>query len=116
MATAGHSLGGGLAQQAAYAHPEIKQVYAFDSSPVTGFRSVPQPDRDINRKGIVIDRVYERGEILAYIRTFLRRFLPLSLADPSITEIRFNLSKGDPVKQHSMVDLAVRMDRAAQNC
>jgi pimeloyl-ACP methyl ester carboxylesterase len=116
MATAGHSLGGGLAQQAAYAHPEIKEVYAFDSSPVTGFRSVPQHDRDINSKGIVIDRVYERGEILAYIRTFLRRVVPLSVADPTITEIRFSLSKGDPIKQHSMVDLAKRMEQAAQNC
>ena len=116
MMTAGHSLGGGLAQQAAYASPDIKQVYAFDPSPVTGFQSVPRPDRDINRQGIVIDRVYERGEILAYLRTFLRRFVPLSLANPSITEIRFNLSKGDPVKQHSMVDLAERMVGAARNC
>jgi pimeloyl-ACP methyl ester carboxylesterase len=92
MVTAGHSLGGGLAQQAAYAHPEITHVYAFDSSPVTGFRSVPQPARDANRQGIVIDRVYERGEILAYVRTFLRRLIPLSLKDPSITEIRFNVT------------------------
>jgi pimeloyl-ACP methyl ester carboxylesterase len=114
--SAGHSLGGGLAQQAAYASPDIKQVYAFDPSPVTGFQSVPQPARDNNRTGIVIDRVFERGEILAYIRTFLRRFVPLSLKDPSITEIRFSLRKGDPVTQHSMVDLAERMKRAARTC
>jgi hypothetical protein len=114
--TAGHSLGGGLAQQAAYARPEIKQVYAFDPSPVTGFRSVPEPARSANRQGIVIDRVYERGEILSYLRTFLRRLIPLSLKDPAITEFRFNVTKGDPIKQHSMVKLARGMARAANDC
>jgi pimeloyl-ACP methyl ester carboxylesterase len=116
MLTAGHSLGGGLAQQAAYAHPEIKYVVAFDPSPVTGFRSVPEPSRTVNRQGIIIDRVYERGEILAYIRTFLRKILPLSLKDPTITEVRFNVTQGDPIKQHSMVKLARGLARAASNC
>lgn len=114
--TAGHSLGGGLAQQAAYAHPDIKHVFAFDPSPVTGFRSVAEPERTKNKVGIVIERVYEHGEILAYLRTFLKQFLPLSERDPVITEIRFNLSKGDAVTQHSMVDLAERMVRAAKDC
>ncbi len=116
ISTAGHSLGGGLAQQAAYAHPDIKMVYAFDPSPVTGFRSVPEPMRTQNRQGISIYRVYERGEILAYFRRLVRRLVPLSLENPSITEVRFNLSKGDAIKQHSMVDLATRMVWAASNC
>lgn len=116
MATAGHSLGGGLAQHAAYSHPEIKQVFAFDSSPVTGFRSVPEPARTANRRGILSDRIYERGEILSYLRQFVRKLVPLSLKDPDITEIRFNVTKGDPVKQHSMVKLARGMDRAAHEC
>jgi hypothetical protein len=116
IVTAGHSLGGGLAQHAAYAHPEIKLVSAFDPSPVTGFRSVPRPARDANRLGIVIDRVYERGEILAYVRTFLRKLIPLSLKDPVITEIRFNVTKGDAVRQHSMIKLARGLVRAAQTC
>ena len=114
--TTGHSLGGGLAQQAAYAHPEIKLVVAFDSSPVTGFQSVSQPARDENRQGIEIFRVYEYGEILAYFRTFLRGSLPLSLANPSLTEARFNLRQGEPVQLHSMVDLAKDMGWAADNC
>ena len=116
MITAGHSLGGGLAQQAAYAHPDIKQVFAFDSSPVTGFQNVPEPARTRNKAGIVIERIFEHGEILAYARTFLRQFLPLSERDPVINEIRFNLSKGDAVTQHSMVDLAKRMVKAAKDC
>lgn len=114
--TTGHSLGGGLAQQAAYAHPDIKSVVAFDPSPVTGYRSVPQPARTTNQQGIIIFRVYEHGEILAYIRTFIRRLLPLSETNPSITEVRFNLSQGDPVRQHSMVDLAKDMAQAAATC
>jgi len=116
IVTTGHSLGGGLAQQAAYAHPEIKRVIAFDSSPVTGFRSVPRRARDMNRQGIEIFRVYERGEILAYLRRFVRWLVPLSLANPSITEVRFDLNQGDPIRQHSMVDLAVDLKWAAGNC
>ena len=116
MMTVGHSLGGGLAQQAAYAHPDIKQVFAFDSSPVTGFQNVPEPARTRYKAGIVIERIFEHGEILAYARTFMRQFLPLSERDPVITEIRFNLSKGDAVTQHSMVDLANRMVKAAKDC
>ncbi len=112
----GHSLGGGLAQQAAYAHPDIKYVVAFDPSPVTGFRSVPQAERDRNKQAIEIFRAYEKGEILAFFRRFLRRFLPLSSANPTITEVRFNLTKGDPVKQHNMSKLARQMESAIGEC
>jgi hypothetical protein len=109
IVTTGHSLGGGLAQQAAYAHSEIKQVFAFDSSPLTGFRSVPEAERLANAKGLHIERVYEKGEILAYFRGFLRGYVPLDNADPSIIEVRFNLTKGLPIQQHSMVALVTGM-------
>jgi pimeloyl-ACP methyl ester carboxylesterase len=110
--TTGHSLGGGLAQQAAYAHPNIKRVLAFDSSPLTGFLSVPKEERDRNRRGIRIERVYEKGEILAYARGFFRRYVPLDDADPSIIEVRFNFAKGLlPIRQHSMVALAMGMEK-----
>jgi pimeloyl-ACP methyl ester carboxylesterase len=105
----GHSLGGGLAQYAAYAHSDIKLVVAFDSSPVTGFRSVPKPSRDANARGVSIFRVYEKGEILAFLRGFLRTFLPLDTEDPEIVEVRFNLSKGLAIREHSMVGLAKLM-------
>jgi hypothetical protein len=88
---------------------------AFDSSPVTGFRSVPQPDRDRNAKGVIIYRVYEKGEILAYVRGFLRQVLPLSDENPSITEVRFDLTQGQPaIAEHSMEELAIRMAATAQ--
>jgi len=115
MVTVGHSLGGGLAQQAAYAHPDIKLVVAFDSSPVTGFRSVSRAEREKNARGIEVFRAYEKGEVLAYLRGFLRKFLPLSTKDPAIVEVRFNLSKGFfAIQEHSMVSLAKMMKEFQQ--
>ena len=113
LVTVGHSLGGGLAQQAAYAHPDIDLVAAFDSSPVTGFHSVEKADRDVNRRGILIDRAYESGEILAFLRGFLRHFVPLSTADPLVTELRFNFRGFGFITQHSMVQLAFDLRHAA---
>ena len=78
LVSTGHSLGGGLAQQFAYAHcvdarvPRVSKVYAFDPSPVTGFFSVKRAVRNINRKHLRIDRIYERGEILAIVRSMMR--------------------------------------------
>jgi hypothetical protein len=46
----GHSLGGGLAQLAAYSDPNIRRVYAFDPSMVTGYYSVDPRNRDENVK------------------------------------------------------------------
>lgn len=106
IVTVGHSLGGGLAQQAAYAHPAIKSVVAFDPSPLTGFRDIPEPERARNSSGIKIERVYEKGEILAYLRGPLRKWVPLSFQDPSIVEVRFDIAKGRAVQEHSMHDLA----------
>ena len=37
IVTTGHSLGGGLAQQAGYMSVRVQRVYAFDPSPVTGY-------------------------------------------------------------------------------
>lgn len=110
----GHSLGGGLAQHAAYAHVAITTVYAFDSSPVTGFRDFARAKREAHSQGLTIYRAFEHGEILAYIRLFLRKFIPLSLKDPEIVEVRFNFGKGEAVHQHNMVDLAIRMGRMAR--
>jgi len=90
IVTTGHSMGGGLAQQAAYASVRIKEVFAFEPSPVTGFYSVPDPPRSANAKGIVVRRIYERGEVLTTFRRLVRWLNPLSLKDSAIIEIRFN--------------------------
>ncbi|MEX3846244.1 lipase family protein [Paraburkholderia sp. BR10882] len=71
----GHSLGGGLAQRFAYSLsaksgvPAVKVVYAFDPSPVSGKRSAP--DFAEQADGLTIYRIYNRGEILASLRSLL---------------------------------------------
>jgi pimeloyl-ACP methyl ester carboxylesterase len=70
----GHSLGGGLAHQAAYAAKKIDRVFAFDSSSVTGFYSVDKDIRDAAKIDMRIYRIHERGEILAYLRSFMAVF------------------------------------------
>ena len=72
----GHSLGGGLSQRFAYSLqaksgiPTVKEVYAFDPSPVSGKRSSPEFAEQA--KGLTIYRIYNRGEILASLRSFIR--------------------------------------------
>jgi len=105
--TTGHSLGGGLAQHAAYSHTRIKSVYAFNSSPVTGYWSVDKSARRINRENTYIARIFEHGEFLAYLRFMLRKLYRTSTADPEIVEIRFNFEKNSNVfSEHSMSRLA----------
>jgi len=119
---AGHSLGGGLAQQFAYALPTtfadlppVYQVYAFDPSPVTGFYSVDLATREKNRKSLSIDRVYERGEILAIARSFTSLFVPPSASSPTIRGVRYALFyPNDPISGHSMPHLVCRMYDASR--
>jgi hypothetical protein len=108
----GHSLGGGLAQMAAYGFPwgsqtsNIDTVYAFDPSPVTGFYSVAEGLRKRNSVGLRIYRIYEHGEVLAYIRLIMKSLYPVSDETPAITQARFNLLRGDVFEQHGMRSFA----------
>jgi Lipase (class 3) len=120
LVTTGHSLGGGLAQQFAYAHcldervPRVTKVYAFDPSPVTGFYSVKRSVRNFNRKTLEIDRIYERGEILAVVRSIMSVLWKPSKSAPQIRGRRYYLfSTWNPITGHSMVRMAVRMSAAA---
>jgi pimeloyl-ACP methyl ester carboxylesterase len=120
LVSVGHSLGGGLAQEIAYALPgkavipRITQVYAFNPSPITGFRSVPSAQRDINTKTLDIYRIFEHGEILAYVRLLTSYIFPPSVTDPAISEIRYNFDSSlDGVVNHSMGRLACGIVKAA---
>jgi len=115
----GHSLGGGLAQQFAYGLPledgvpRVAAVYAFDPSPVTGYFSVPRTLRDENKRNLFIDRVYERGEILALVRSLLNLIYEPPAQDPAIRSVRYSLFYGwNPLADHSIVQLADKIDRA----
>ncbi|MBB3952626.1 hypothetical protein [Aureimonas jatrophae] len=112
----GHSLGGGLAQQAAYrggveangaAGPDgrFDRVVVFDTSFVTGALDVNRRDRARNSEGLRIEKVYEDGEILAYPQFVLRQLIPPSGCDPQIVTVRFNVARGLPTSQHSLEPL-----------
>ncbi|APW41776.1 hypothetical protein RS694_03920 [Rhodoferax saidenbachensis] len=63
----GHSLGGGLAQQAGYLTKSIKEVYAFDTSPVTNWTHLRR-DGAVKQGYPIIHRVHNSGEGLAGFR------------------------------------------------
>lgn len=111
----GHSLGGGLAQHFAYTFhqepadangPHVNEVYAFDPSPVTGWSTAPDPPRTHNAHGLVINRIYEYGEVLAFIRLFTSR-LATTAEHPAIWEYRYNFDpKLNIIRNHSMRSLS----------
>jgi dienelactone hydrolase len=110
----GHSLGGGLAQQAAYAHPRFSYVYAFDPSPVTGFFDISAAIRVANTKQLGIDRAYESGEVLSLPRHLIEGFFPPAACDPRVRIVRFNLLSGAPAAQHNMAGLTENFRAAAK--
>lgn len=116
----GHSLGGGLAQQAAYASKKIETVFAYDSSPVTGFYSVKKQQRIENCKDLNIYRIWEHGEILLYLRHITKTVQKLSLKpniDPRIVEVRFNfLENTNAISEHSIITLARSLEHAEKMC
>jgi pimeloyl-ACP methyl ester carboxylesterase len=116
----GHSLGGGLAQQFAYSVPldspaRVETVYAFDPSPVTGFYSVRRKLRDHNRRDLKIDRIYERGEVLALLRSLTSLVYRPTARNAAIRGVRYALFRAwNPVAAHSIVDLAAKLDCEAK--
>lgn len=119
----GHSLGGGLAQEFAYALPRnadvprVTKVFAFDPSPVTGFYSVKKDLREYNAKNLAIDRIYERKEVLAILRSFMNFVIRPSIAEPVVRQIRYNLfTKWNIIYDHSIARLACKLYKACPEC
>lgn len=115
FAATGHSLGGGLAQQAAYADDTqaIRYVYAFDPSPVTGFFDVSALILEKSTAGLGVDRAYEQGEILALPRLIIENIYPPAPCNPRIRTVRFNLLTGFGIAQHSVSDLTKKLRQVA---
>lgn len=115
IVSTGHSLGGGLAQHFAYTFkqvpptakgPHVAEVFAFDPSPVTGWFSASDPPRSHNAHGLRINRIFEHGEVLAYIRLFTSR-LSSYTEHPSVWEYRYNFDRRvNIIRNHSMRSLA----------
>lgn len=132
---AGHSLGGGLAQEFAYSIPSndrsrppseqvprVSKVFAFDPSPVTGYYSIAESVREAGakgvqpdeKKGLEIGRILEKGEILSYLRTVTGLIYWPSAEDPAISGVRFDLFPSlSPIASHSMDELACKLYDAA---
>lgn len=69
----GHSLGGGLAQQAGYRNIEIAKVFTFNTSPVTNWTHLRLND-EVENEYPTIYRLYHSGEVLEKIRFFTTNF------------------------------------------
>jgi hypothetical protein len=110
IVTVGHSLGGGLAQYAAYSGKTIKRVYAFDPSPVTGYYSVEEEIKKISIKELQIYRIYEKGEILSYIRLPMKYPFTFSSVDPEIFEVRHDFLSGGFLEQHDISSFAKELN------
>jgi hypothetical protein len=118
LITTGHSLGGGLAQQFAYALPlnkgvpKVSVVYAFHPSPVTGYFSVPSETRNENTKGLVIERIYERHEILALLRSLQSVIVKPSDVNPEMTGYRYSVVHSfGPIGNHSLGTFTCNLSR-----
>jgi hypothetical protein len=101
----GHSLGGGLAQQAGYMFPEIARVVTFNTSPVTNWTQL-MFDSAVRDRYPLIYRLYHGGEILEKVR----------FVTTSLTATRFNrydvslqFAEKSPVSGHSMDIIACRL-------
>lgn len=102
----GHSLGGGLAEEAAHANGRIRYVYAFNSFPVWGFAG-PEARRR-NAIGLGIDNVYEAGEIVAIPRLLLKQ--PDTSCNPRVRTVQFNLIPvGLPIEKHRIDTLTMNL-------
>jgi Lipase (class 3) len=128
----GHSLGASLATMFAYnadTSPVIAQddgvsrnpfgkrvdhVYAFNSSPVTGYTDNLDRSRR-NARGLRIDRIYEKNEVLAYLRGTVRVLSPPTMCDPQIRMVRFNFDHDFSImNQHGMLKLSSSLILLAQ--
>jgi hypothetical protein len=122
----GHSLGAGLAQKFAYSLPasdyrvpRVEKVYAFDPSPVTSFVNTMASVRKENQDGLEINRIFERGEVLAILRAITAVVHKPSSANPRVTQYRYNLFGDDrfgftnPIASHSIDKLSERLKDVA---
>jgi hypothetical protein len=90
--------------------PRIRHVFAFDPSIVTG-----SSDAHVRRvwnqnvPGLKIERVYEHGEFLAYLRFVQRQLMPPTACNPQIRSIRFDALRGTVTEQHRLSALTTAL-------
>jgi hypothetical protein len=111
----GHSLGAGLAQHTTYVNSDVRRVYGFDPTIVTASMDPGLPDRKRHGQGLIIERIYEHGEVLAYPRYAMRHAFPPSACNPRIASIRFNLIHGNLISQHKLTTFTTSLLEEARD-
>lgn len=99
----GHSLGGGLAQLAVYAHPEVIAAYVFNTTAVTDW-SFMKLEGAVKVSDPVIYRIEQRGEFLGNLRAITSRFNSRRYGR---SDFEFNYQEeGGQIAKHSISLLA----------
>src|SRR5262249_496075 len=84
--------------------------FAFDPSVVTGSSDMHvRQVWDQNVPGLKIERVYEHGEFLAYLRFVQRHLKPPTACNPQIRSIRFDTLRGSVTEQHRLSALTTAL-------
>ncbi|NUR13335.1 MAG: hypothetical protein HOQ20_16055 [Bradyrhizobium sp.] len=114
IVSTGHSLGAGLAQFVALATksggPRIAKVLAFDPSPVTGAHLVNKALLAENARHLVIDRVYESGEVLSYARAAVQEYPQArSRCNPQVRTVEVKAARGSLIGLHGVELLATNL-------
>ncbi|MCK1357536.1 hypothetical protein [Bradyrhizobium sp. 199] len=114
IVSTGHSLGAGLAQFVALATksggPRVAKVIAFDPSPVTGAHLVNKALLAENVQRLVIDRVYESGEVLSYARAAVQEFPQAkSRCNPQVRTVEVKAARGSMMGLHGIELLATNL-------
>lgn len=100
----GHSLGGGLAQQAGYFWPEVREVFGFDPSVVTNWTRL-RLGCCLKNPDPVVHRVFHAGEALDYPRRITSR-VNAQLLGRTDYEIRYQTDLRGVAERHEMGLLA----------
>lgn len=103
----GHSLGGGLAQQAGYFWNEVKEVFAFDPSVVTNWTWLSLRNR-VRNPDPIVHRIFHSGEALDYARRITSR-VNTQLLGRTDYEIRYQTDLRGAAERHEMGLLACHM-------
>ncbi|HET7794508.1 MAG TPA: hypothetical protein VFL64_14085 [Rhizobacter sp.] len=112
----GHSLGAGLAQYAYLKTPQIDKVVGFDPSPLNGSSLVPLDERaKVMRQRAVQDGtstiflLNEYGEMLTSLAPCVSGPIWGDEGGPIVSCSAVNLSRGNPIRQHNMPQLACKL-------
>ena len=89
----------------------VTEVYAFDPTLVTAYIDVPKELRESNRKMLAIDRIYERGEVLAILGSDTNFFDKPRASPPAIRQLRYNLlPRKNPIVGRFDVEVCMQVE------